>query len=97
MYGKKKEVAVIRMYIAQPISNLAISDQGNSLNWKWFKVDKGGTHSICKIMQLYDWWTCLSFLVVTLSYQRMQRKIILEFKLWLGKLFFWWYSKGWAH
>ena len=29
---KKKEVAIIRIYIAPPISNLAISDQGNGLN-----------------------------------------------------------------
>ena len=29
---KKKEVAIITMYIAPPISNLAISEQGNSLN-----------------------------------------------------------------
>ena len=29
---KKGEVAIIRMYIAKPISNLAISDQGNGLN-----------------------------------------------------------------
>ena len=29
---KKKEVAIIKMYTAPPISNLAISDQGNGLN-----------------------------------------------------------------
>ena len=50
------------MYIAPPTSNLAISDQGNGLNWKWFKVDNGGAHSLCKIMQLYAFWTCLSLL-----------------------------------
>ena len=55
------------MYIAPPISNLAISDQGNGINWKWFKDDdKGEAHSLCKIMQLYDFWTCLSFLFVKL-------------------------------
>ena len=54
------------MYIAKPISNLAISDQGNGLNWKLFKLDKGGAHSLCKIMQLYAFWTCLSFLIVKL-------------------------------
>ena len=47
---KKKEVAIIRMYIAPPISSLAISDQLNGLNWNWFKVDKGGAHSLCKII-----------------------------------------------
>ena len=46
MKKKKKEVTIIRMYIAKPISNLAISDQLNGLNWNWFKVDKGGTHSL---------------------------------------------------
>ena len=45
---KKKEVAIIRMYIALPISNLAISDQLNVLNWNWLKVDKGGARSLCK-------------------------------------------------
>ena len=45
---KKKDVAFMRMYIALPISNLAISDQLNVLNWNWFKVDKGGAHSLCK-------------------------------------------------
>ena len=45
---KKKEVATIRMYIALPFSNLAISDQLNVLNWNWFKVDKGGAHSLRK-------------------------------------------------
>ena len=45
---KKEEVAIIRMYIALPISNLAISDQLNVLNWNGFKVDKGGAHSLCK-------------------------------------------------
>ena len=91
-------MGIIRMYIAPLISNLAISELGNSLNWIWFKVDKGGAHSLCKIMQSYDFWACLSFLIVkyTPFYQRMQRKIILEFKQWLGKLFFCWYSKGWA-
>ena len=49
---KKKEVGIIRMYIAPPISNLAISEQGNGLNWKWFKVDKGGAHSLWK--KLYN-------------------------------------------
>ena len=63
---KKRDVAIIRMYIAKPISNLAISDQGYGLNWKWFKVDKGGAHSLCKIMQIYAFWTCLSFLIVKL-------------------------------
>ena len=63
---KKKEVAIIRIYIAKPISNLATSDQGNGFNWKWFKVDKGGAHSLCKGMQLYAFWTCLSFLIVKL-------------------------------
>ena len=33
------------MYKMPPISNLAISDQGNGLSWKWFKVDKGRAHS----------------------------------------------------
>ena len=61
-----KEVAIIRMYIAPPIPNLAVSDQLNGLNWNWFKVDKGGAHSLCKIMQLYAFWTCLSFLIVKL-------------------------------
>ena len=59
-------MAIISMYIAQPISNLAISDQLNGLNWNWFKVNKGGTHSLCKIMQFYGFWTCLSFLIVKL-------------------------------
>ena len=63
---KKKEVAIIIMYIAPPISNLAICDKGNGLNSNWFKVDKGGAHSLCKIMQLYAFWTCLSFLIVKL-------------------------------
>ena len=45
---KKKEVATIRTYIALPISNLAISDQLNVLNWNWFKVDKGEAHSLPK-------------------------------------------------
>ena len=54
------------MYIAQPISDVAISDQLNGLNWNWFKVDKGGAHSLCKIMQLYAFWTCLSFLIFKL-------------------------------
>ena len=64
---KKKEVGIIRMYIAPSISNLAISEQGNGINWKWFKVDdKGGAHSLCKIIQLYDFWTCWSFLIVKL-------------------------------
>ena len=66
IWKKKEEVAIIRMYIAKPISNLAISDQGNGLNWNWFKVDKGGAHSLCKIMQFYALWTCLSFLIVKL-------------------------------
>ena len=47
----KKKVAIIGMYIAPPISNLAIFDQHiqlNGLNWNWFKVDKGGAHSLCK-------------------------------------------------
>ena len=47
---EKKEVAIIRMYKPPPISNLAISDQLNGLNWNWFKVDKGGAHSLCKII-----------------------------------------------
>ena len=64
----KKEVAIIKKYIAKPISNLTISDQGNGLNWKWFKVDKGGAHSLCKIMQIYAFWTCLSFLIVKLHF-----------------------------
>ena len=59
-------MGIIRMYIAPPITNLAISEQCNGLNWKWFKVDKGGAHSLCKIMQLHDFWTCLSFLIVKL-------------------------------
>ena len=64
---KKKEVCIIRMFIAPPISNLAISEQGNGINWKWLKVDdKGVAHSLCKIIQLYDFWTCLSFLIVKL-------------------------------
>ena len=63
---EKKEVAIIRMYIAPPISNHAISDQGNGLNWNWFKVDKGGAHCLCKIMQFPTFWTCLSFSVVEL-------------------------------
>ena len=51
MKKKKKEVGIIRMYIAPPISNLAISEKGNGINWKWFKVDdKGGAHSLCKII-----------------------------------------------
>ena len=54
------------MYTAKPISNLDISDQDNGLNWKWFKVDKGGAHSLCKIMKLYAFWTCLSFLIFKL-------------------------------
>ena len=29
---KKKKVGIIRMYIAPPISNLAISEQSNGLN-----------------------------------------------------------------
>ena len=29
---KKKEVGIIRMYIAPPVSNLAISEQGNGIN-----------------------------------------------------------------
>ena len=86
------------MYIAPPISNLAISEQGNGLYWIWFKVDKGGAHSLCKIIQLYDFWTCLSFLIVKLQsfLPNNVKKKILEFKQWLGMLFFWWYSKGWA-
>ena len=48
MEKKKKKVAIIRMYIALMISNLAISDQLNVLNWNWFKVDQGGAHSRCK-------------------------------------------------
>ena len=32
MKKKEKKVAIIRMYIAPPISSLAISDQGNGLN-----------------------------------------------------------------
>ena len=63
----KREVAIIRMYIAPPISNLAISDQGNSLSWKWFKVDKGEAHSLCKIMQFYAFLICLNFLIVKLQ------------------------------
>ena len=52
---KKKEVSIIKMYIAPPISNLASSEQGNGINWKLFKVDdKGGAHFLCKVMQLYD-------------------------------------------
>ena len=35
-------------------------------DWKWFKVDKGGAHSLCKSMQLYAFWTWLSFLIVKL-------------------------------
>ena len=66
MKKKKDEVAIIRMYTAKPISNLAISDQGIGLNWKWFKVDKEGVHSLCKMMRLYAFWTCLSFLIVKL-------------------------------
>ena len=54
------------MYKMSPISNLAISDQGNGLSWKLFKVDKGRAHSFCKIMQLYAFWTCLNFLIVKL-------------------------------
>ena len=54
------------MYIAPPISNLAFSDQDNGFNWKWFKIDKGGAHSLCKIMQFYALWTCLRFLIVKL-------------------------------
>ena len=26
------------------------STQVNGLNWNWFKVDKGGAHSLCKII-----------------------------------------------
>ena len=89
---KKKEVAIIRMYIAPQISNLAISDQGNGISWKWFKVDKGGAHSLCKIMQLHAYWTCLSFLVVKLHSflpkHVKKKKNMWKFKLWLGKLFF---------
>ena len=63
------------MYTAKPISNLAISDQDNGLNWKWFKVDKGGAHSLCTIMQLYAFWTCLRFLIVKLhSFLRKDAK-----------------------
>ena len=46
---KKKEVGIIRMYIAPPISNLVISEHGQRfLNENDLKLIKGAAHSLFK-------------------------------------------------
>ena len=74
---KKKEVAIIRMYIALPISNLAISDQLNGLNWNWFKVDKGGAHSLWKkniILRLLNMFKLLNCQITLFSTKGCKEK-----------------------
>ena len=77
MKKKKKEVGIIRRYIASPISNLAISEQGNGLNWIWFKVDKVGAHSLWKkitILPLLNMFKLLNCQITLLSTKGCKEK-----------------------